>query len=167
MPISYVQGDATRPQGAGPKIIAHVVNSVGGWGRGFVVAISKRWRGPEAKYRDWHLHKKGFELGKVLYVPVEPDIWVANMLAQVGYGPNGTSQHQTPEHSIPLRYEALEACLVDLHKTAQTYNATIHMPRIGCGLAGGTWDRVEPILAKTLGEVPVTVYDLTWYQAGR
>jgi hypothetical protein len=35
------------------------------------------------------------------------------------------------------------------------------MPRIGCGLAGGTWDRIEPLVARTLlaRDVPVTVYD--------
>lgn len=167
MPITYVQGDATRPQGSGQKIIAHVCNNVGGWGAGFVLAVSKRWSEPEAQYRDWHRRKDGFELGAVLYVKVEPDLWVANMLAQVGYGPRGTAQHRTSEPSIPLRYEALETCLSDLRKAAEDHNASVHMPRIGCGLAGGTWDRVEPIIAKTLGEVPVTVYDLTWYQAGR
>lgn len=36
------------------------------------------------------------------------------------------------------------------------------MPRIGCGLAGGTWDRIEPLIAHRLVEqgIPVTVYDL-------
>jgi hypothetical protein len=35
------------------------------------------------------------------------------------------------------------------------------MPRIGCGLAGGKWERIESIIVKTLCEadVPVTVYD--------
>jgi hypothetical protein len=35
------------------------------------------------------------------------------------------------------------------------------MPRIGCGLAGGKWERVEPlIVARLVGaDVPVTVYD--------
>lgn len=34
------------------------------------------------------------------------------------------------------------------------------MPRIGCGLAGGTWARVEEVISKTLEGIPVTVYDL-------
>jgi hypothetical protein len=35
------------------------------------------------------------------------------------------------------------------------------MPRIGCGLAGGTWDKIEPLIRETLcaAGVPVTVYD--------
>ncbi|HWA29063.1 MAG TPA: hypothetical protein VG734_25660 [Lacunisphaera sp.] len=36
------------------------------------------------------------------------------------------------------------------------------MPRIGCGLAGGKWDMVEPIVVDELAAlgVNVTVYDL-------
>lgn len=35
------------------------------------------------------------------------------------------------------------------------------MPRIGCGLAGGRWELIEPIIARTLleNEVATTVYD--------
>ena len=35
------------------------------------------------------------------------------------------------------------------------------MPRIGCGLAGGKWEVIEPIILKTLSanELEVTVYD--------
>ena len=35
------------------------------------------------------------------------------------------------------------------------------MPRIGAGLAGGDWQRIEAIVVATLAEagVPVTVYD--------
>jgi hypothetical protein len=38
----------------------------------------------------------------------------------------------------------------------------VHMPRIGCGLAGGQWEEIEPIIETTLGAkgVAVTVYDL-------
>ena len=36
------------------------------------------------------------------------------------------------------------------------------MPRIGCGLAGGTWDKIEPLIQSNLSdkEIAVTVYDL-------
>jgi hypothetical protein len=35
------------------------------------------------------------------------------------------------------------------------------MPRIGCGLAGGKWEEIEPIIERTLieADVKVTVYD--------
>lgn len=40
--ITYLKGDATNPQSEENKIIAHICNDIGGWGKGFVVAISKR-----------------------------------------------------------------------------------------------------------------------------
>ncbi|RYD76612.1 MAG: Appr-1-p processing protein, partial [Verrucomicrobiaceae bacterium] len=46
MAIHYVTGDATRPEGDGARVICHVCNDIGGWGRGFVTALSKRWKGP-------------------------------------------------------------------------------------------------------------------------
>ena len=38
---------------------------------------------------------------------------------------------------------------------------SVHMPRIGCGLAGGEWSQIEPIIEEHLSKegVAVTVYD--------
>ncbi|GGV82427.1 hypothetical protein GCM10010294_57570 [Streptomyces griseoloalbus] len=52
--ITYVRGDATVPSVKGVKIVAHVRNDLGGWGKGFVLALSRRWPEPEAAYRAWH-----------------------------------------------------------------------------------------------------------------
>lgn len=153
MSIAYLKGDATSPQTAGPKIIAHIVNDAGGWGKGFVLALSKRWPQPENDYRDWYAQrvKKPFALGEISLVEVGPPaMWVCNMVAQHGlHARNGKP---------PIRYDALEKCLGALNRAAKTLNASIHMPRIGCGLAGGKWELVEPLIARTL-TVPVYVYD--------
>jgi O-acetyl-ADP-ribose deacetylase (regulator of RNase III) len=44
---------------------------------------------------------------------------------------------------------------------AQAKAASIHMPRIGCGLAGGTWDEVRQLVQEELAdqEIEVHVYD--------
>jgi len=65
--ITYLKGDATQPQTKGNKIIAHICNDLGGWGKGFVLAISNRWPEPEAEYRQWHRQraKNNFSLGEV------------------------------------------------------------------------------------------------------
>lgn len=49
IPIKYVIGDATEPQGTGRKIIAHVCNDCGGWGAGFVLALSAKDYRPESR----------------------------------------------------------------------------------------------------------------------
>jgi O-acetyl-ADP-ribose deacetylase (regulator of RNase III) len=153
--LRYTIGDATAPQGTGPRIICHICNDIGGWGKGFVLAISKRWPQPEAAYRRWHEEGAagGFALGAVQLVEVEPRLWVANMIAQHGIKPL--------KDLPPIRYAELADCLVKVGDTALREKASAHMPRIGCGLAGGTWDRVEPIIREQLVErgVDVTVYD--------
>jgi hypothetical protein len=43
---------------------------------------------------------------------------------------------------------------------AQKLQATVHMPRIGCGLAGGKWEAVEPLIRVAIPGTEVFVYDL-------
>jgi len=152
--IQYTKGDATSPQSENNKIIVHVCNDIGGWGKGFVMAISKRWKKPENQYREWFKSKDGFELGKVQFVQVEEDLWVANLIGQhkINKDENGNA---------PIRYGAIEDGLKEVASFAKENNASVHMPRIGCGLAGGKWEMIEPIILKTLSnnDVEVVVYD--------
>jgi len=152
--IKYVKGDATNPIGADNKIIVHVCNDIGGWGKGFVNALSRRWKAPEKAYRKWYASQEFFHLGEVQMVKVTPDIWVANLIGQhrIGKDEDGNS---------PVRYSAIEIGLYKVAEEAEDLNASVHMPRIGCGLAGGRWDKIEPIIEKSLlqNDIPVFVYD--------
>ena len=169
--IEYVTGDATRPPaGPGPKIIAHVCNDAGGWGAGFVVALSRRWSEPERAYRAWFkkettdaLHKVTgkFALGESQIVSVQGSmsilgtetagsVHVLNMVAQEGFGPSKEPR---------IRYPALALCLRHLDRFASDLGATVHAPRIGCGLGGGEWERVAALVSR-LVETRVFVYDL-------
>lgn len=149
--LTFLKGDATRPAGGGRRVIAHVCNDAGRWGRGFVMAVSRRWPEPEREYRRWHrFGPPSFALGQIQLVAVERDLWVANLIAQEYGWANGP----------PIRYGQLEACLVRLADAARELGASVHMPRIGCGLAGGNWDRVGPMVGRVLAGIDVTVYDL-------
>ena len=154
--IEYRIGDATAPEAAGRKIIVHVCNDVGGWGRGFVVAISKRWPDPEKRFRAWSRGEESqrFALGEVQFVSATPDITVANLIGQHGL----STQQRTP----PIRYEAVRLGLRSVAERALQESTTVHMPRIGCGLAGGRWEEIEPIILEELCArgVAVFVYDL-------
>lgn len=151
--IIYLKGDATLPQANGTQIIAHICNDIGGWGKGFVVAISKRWKAPEMAYREWHKTQADFYLGNIQLIQVKEEIFVANMIAQRGVG--------MKNNQPPIDYKAVELCLSNLVEHAQTIQASIHMPRIGCGLAGGKWEMIEPIIQKTLlaNDIETFVYD--------
>ncbi|WP_225853235.1 hypothetical protein [Micromonospora sp. AMSO1212t] len=84
---------------------------------------------------------------------VAPDLWVANMVGQRGMRRGSAGP--------PIRYDAVERCLAALAVQAEELGASVHMPRIGCGLAGGSWQRIEPLIRRALSErgIPVTVYD--------
>ncbi len=153
--ITYIKGDATVPQAKGTKIIVHICNNIGGWGKGFVVAISKRWTEPEKAYREWHRNraKNDFELGAIQVIQVSNDKYVGNIIAQQGI--------KTGSKGVPIRYEAVKTCLEKIAIEAQRLDASIHMPRIGCGLAGGKWTAIEPLIEQTLltENLDVYVYD--------
>lgn len=150
--LRIIRGDATHPEGTGPRIIGHICNDAGGWGRGFVVAVSARWPQPEREYRRWHFDRVGFQLGAVQLVKVEPDLWVANMIGQRGF--RGGDRP-------PIRYEAVAQCLTILAGYALELGASVHLPRIGCGLAGGRWETIEQLIVSQLVDrgIAVTVYD--------
>lgn len=154
--ITFVAGDATLPVGDGAKIIVHVCNDMGAWGKGFVLAISKRWKAPEEAYRCWHQNGGGqpFRLGQVQFVEVQADLWVANLIGQIGIG--------NSRGKPPIRYEAIREGLKRVAEFAARQAASVHMPRIGCGLAGGKWEDIEPLVEQFLSaaNVPVMVYDL-------
>jgi len=154
MNLTFQDGDATRPTGDDPKIIVHACNDAGGWGKGFVVAVSRRWREPEKCYRAWHRGEEAqlFALGQVQFVRVEDAIWVANLIGQHGMG----FQRGVP----PIRYDAIRDGLRVVATKVKELGASVHMPRIGSGLAGDKWEEVERIVREELTAtgVAVTIY---------
>jgi len=151
--INYIKGDATNPQGLGKKLIVHICNDIGAWGKGFVLAISKKWKEPEKDYKEWYKSQTDFELGKVQFVQVEQNTFVANMIGQ--------HKIRKTNGLAPIRYDSVEECLNKVADFAIENQTSIHMPRIGCGLAGGNWIEIEKIINRTLidKDIKVTVYD--------
>ena len=153
--IHYLQGDATRPMAAGQKIIVTICTPIGLWGKGFVLALSGRWYKPEQAFYRWYSQRANndFRLGAVQFIQVESDICIANLVGQHNIIPI--------EGVAPIRYAAVDEGLEAIAVYAKEHNASVHMPRIGCGLAGGQWSEIEKIIDKRLIKwgVPVYVYD--------
>lgn len=160
MTITYVNGDATDPQLiSGNNILVHVCNNLGRWGAGFTGALSRKWKLPEEEYRKWARQKDPpipFELGRIQIVEVEYNsLSICNLIGQEGL--RGVA------NPSPVRYESISQGLSRLESITKEENEILfHMPRIGCGLAGGSWDKIEPILQNTLIDKgrSVIVYDL-------
>ena len=111
--INYMIGDALIPVNDDKiPLICHICNDIGKWGAGFTGAISKKWKEPEKRYRQWFARKDNtFELGMIQYVLVDENMnyyssnrkWIINMVAQ----------HKIFKDEFggpPIRYDALKQC---------------------------------------------------------
>jgi len=168
--IIYVNGDATQPidipgQGKQAKIIVHICNDINAWGRGFVLSLSKRWPTISQVY---HTNNQTLGTNQPLII-VNEDTCVCNMIAQHGIRSKFTNNDEIP----PIRYEAVRSCLsllVEYIKKSKRdgewfskFDTVVaHMPRIGCGLAGGQWAEIEKIINETLvaNRFKVVIYTL-------
>jgi O-acetyl-ADP-ribose deacetylase (regulator of RNase III) len=152
--LIYVNGDASKANhGKGKKIIAHVCNDMGLWGKGFVMAITDSWgKHPGKLYRKWHKDGAGahFGLGSVQLVTLTDMVVLANIIGQNGI--------KTGSKGPPVRYEAIHHGLDAVCWHAVMIGASVHMPRIGSGLAGGEWLKIETIIESMTKKHSVDIY---------
>lgn len=132
---------------------------------------------PEAKYRDWSKSKKkgDFVLGQIQLVYVKEGITVCNMIAQRSTGglyetfyKDGRIASKVKLPVPNVNYSSLLECLIRL-KTRLTLDwksdkmlTTIHCPRMGAGLGGGNWNKVEKVIKEAFKDTDfeIYVYDL-------
>lgn len=164
--IKYVTGDVTDAKPRHPDetiIIPHVLSETGAYDAGVAAAIANKWPSARSRWRelliDTCLVHGSVQLVDVSYQYTMGKIVIANILGQYGLRGPGNSRPL----SYKALYEALEA-LATKYKSIRNRGHNdvyqFHMPRLGCGLAGGSWDKVEHIVNQTLSDFEVTVYDL-------
>ncbi len=112
-------------------IIAQVVNSYGALGFGFGLSLAKNYPVIKKKLEEWKSNKEDFILGNSQLIEVNSNIYVFQMLAQNGIRPKGDE--------VLLKYPELRKCLIALRERAHDLKASVHMPAIGAGQAGGDW----------------------------
>ena len=157
--ITYLRGDALEPRGAGKRIIAQIVNDkTPNWGVGFAHAVKNKYPSVQKDFREWALlNHSEFSLGNIYTSLISDELCVVNMIAQHGYGESVKPR---------IRYAALRDCLYKLKEVAQSKGATVHMPRIGTGYAGGNWSYILELIDEILerNNVEVTIYTLPDYE---
>lgn len=84
------------------------------------------------------------------FMSVTGPLCVVNSYTQYRYGKN-----HSDGDSKPLDYEALTLCLRKINREFE--GTHIGLPKIGCGLAGGSWEKVKSIIKKELKDCNVTV----------
>lgn len=129
--------------------MVHICDDLGKWAKEFVMALSKKWKEPQEAYLKW-AQREDFGLGQIQKVQVESDIWVINLIGQSGI----KSLNGIP----PIRYWAIEEGHDRAYSEANNQGATIHMPKIGTGLAGGDWSTIERLIHKMEAKCAVDTY---------
>lgn len=158
--INYIIGDATNPSivKGTYSVICHCCNTLGAWGSGFVIPLGRKYPLAKKEYNKF-INKTPADkrLGEVCYAKVTANIVVANIMGQERI-------YTDSKGNIPLDYEALKNGFI---KVKERFNSlkvpySIHMPRIGCGLAGGDWNTVEDMIKEifSTNDIEVYVYDL-------
>lgn len=155
MEIPYIKGDVTAPVGSGVEVITHICNDIGGWGKEFVLVLSKKWEVPEEAYHQWYKSQEELTLGTVQFVNVENELYVASMIEQYGIYKDGKGLP-------PIRYDTVRQCSEEVALFTVDHKASIHISCTGCGLTSDKWELMEQIVEEelTTKEIAITVYDL-------
>jgi O-acetyl-ADP-ribose deacetylase (regulator of RNase III) len=150
-----LHGDALEPRGTGARIIAQIVNDkTPNWGAGFARAVRTKYPAVQEAFREWSLvSPNNLTLGNTHVSQVTDDLYIVTMIAPHGYGDSAKPR---------IRYAALRDCLRQLNKIAVDKAATVHMPRIGTGYAGGNWPFISELIDEMLvrNGIAVTIYTL-------
>lgn len=148
--IGYILKDVTK------GIIVQQVNAQGVMGSGIALGIKTKWPKVWEEYSKSILPNqpdKGLSyMGKVLYVEVEPGLWIANIVGQQFYG--------NAPGKVYTSYEALEMGFNSIKHFASNNNLDVHYPTIGCGLGGGDWTRVSSIISASLDTITHGLWEL-------
>lgn len=157
--IKEITGDLLRD---GKGILCHQVNTYGVMGGGIAAAIADRLL-TSKQYRCYaNLCSQTPPeqlIGTVQYFSVlfgTPRRVVANMFSQNPFSVDGNLTN----------YDAMKRCLEDIKRQAIVYGGwNVSIPGyIGCGIAGGDWSRVKPIIEEVFGGGPVDATIIYWDQ---
>lgn len=147
--VRYVTGDVLSSDAF---VIAHGVNCKGAFGAGVAYHVARKHPHVKEAYFTKNA-SEGWKLGDVQFVPITFTLSstqvIANCATQDRYGGPG----------VHLNYDALETCMQKVKEFAD--GRPVALPRIGAGLAGGDWNRIEAIINRVFGdEADVTVFEL-------
>lgn len=145
--LTYIKGDLFT---SSRRVIGHSVNCRGAFGSGVAGQVARLYPQARIAYLSKFKQEK-WSLGEIQVVPVKNKI-IVNMATQDTYGREG----------VHVDYNACFEAFEKLFRYAQMHWLDIALPKIGAGLAGGEWDRVETELLKALNnyETEVDIYYL-------
>lgn len=144
--ITIVKGNLLD---AKEDIIAHQVNVYGIMGAGVAYQIANKYPKVNELYKQQcELQEDKKRLIGTLYVCEEHNKKIANLFSQ---------NTIADRYGNLTNYEALDKCFSRLN----LMGLSVAIPyKIGCGIAGGDWDKVMDIIIDNCVDIDVTIYKL-------
>ena len=155
--FSYHKRDLCSPCfEEGDNLILHVVNNVGKFAKGVAASIARDYPSAKRDYENWMRYSKP-ELGSISVSFCKRGAWnfsIVHLLAQGGL-PSKNNPH-------PCDVDKLAVCLDTVSRLAAGSDVpvTFHIPKLGCGYGGATWDVVEHIVSEHLVGGEIHVYEV-------
>jgi O-acetyl-ADP-ribose deacetylase (regulator of RNase III) len=147
--IQYQTGDVCEALRKGEiDVLIHGCNAQGVMGSGIAKQIKEQFPLAYTIYKRQERHY-GLSLSNFSTAKIEDNKFIVNLITQDQYLPRGVCH---------LDYDALELGLKEIDKLFHC--GKIGMPKIGAGLAGGDWEKIEGIINEVFKERTIYVYEL-------
>lgn len=139
--IEHVSGNLLEED---VEVKVHQTNIWGVMGGGIAAQIREKYPKVNAEYVDYcENHACDCMIGTIFVCKAEDGSHICNMF----------SQNVVAKDAVLTNYDAFAKCLADLHAYMEKREMrTVGFPKyIGCGIAGGNWKIVEPMIEKEFG----------------
>lgn len=149
--IRYAKGDLLA---ADVEALVNAVNTVGVMGKGIALLFKQAFPENFLAYEE-PCRRGTVEIGRMLVTETgaERPRWIINFPTKKDW-------------RLPSELEYVEQGLSNLVRVIQEKGIkSIAMPALGCGLGGLDWERVRPMIERTLADVPEV--DAQVYEPGR
>lgn len=134
------------------SIVVHGCNAQGVMGSGVAEIVKRDYPAAFDKYRKQY-EAQGLQVGQIIPVIVSPTCYIINAVTQEFYG--------REEDRIYVSYSGLRKCFAAVRDFAESRGIeTINYPRIGAGLAGGSWSRICRIIDGQLMGIEHFVWEI-------
>lgn len=129
-------------------ILCHQVNLHGVMGAGLALQIRQKW--PSAHDDYVRYCRKGAALGDVVFSQVDEGVVVAHIFCQMGYFQDGSATD----------YDSYPAAFAHIDDEAFP-GVSIFIPHgIGCGIAGGDWNIILPIIEEHCPNATIVKFEV-------
>ena len=144
--IKYVKGNLLDAE---QVLIIHQCNAQDTMGSGVAKAIKDRYRQAYEDYISYFkLIPKEKRMGLIQITKVNDKRSVCNLIGQLNYLPRGQ------------RHTSYDALTKGFEQVKSAYIGDIAMPKIGCGLGGGNWNKVSEIIERVFDDRDIYIYEL-------